>query len=194
MAGHLGLRSFITTIIVAGFGATVAGEDAGRPMIVAEVFNQAGFSAETLTRAKNEVSRIYRDIGVEVVWTDSATRDAHGRFVIHLIIRPRALRSRVMGSALGDARATGGTAFVYRNRVEDLARGHSVDEAHVLAYALAHEMGHLLLPYPSHAVTGIMREAWMSDELRDMASGSLRFTPAQTSAIRAKASESRAVR
>jgi hypothetical protein len=97
-----------------------------------------------------------------------------------------------LGKALGDAQTNGGTAFVYRNRVLDLARGRSVDEARVLAYALAHEMGHLLLPYPSHAVTGIMHEAWDGSELRDLTNGSLRFTSEQASAIRAKASSSSA--
>jgi hypothetical protein len=188
MAGHLGVRSVVTAIILAGLSHPVAGEEAGGATIVVEVFDHAGFSAETVARAKNDVSRIYGDIGVGVLWADSVAKDGQGGPVIHLIIRPSATRSRVMGKALGDARTNGGTAFVYRNRVLDLARGRSVDKARVLAYALAHEMGHLLLPYPSHAVTGIMHEAWDGSELRDLTNGSLRFTPEQASAIRARAS------
>jgi hypothetical protein len=139
------------------------------------------------------VSRIYDDVGVHVLWSDTAAKDAHGRFVIHLIIRTKSARPRQMGNALGDSRGTGGTAFVYRDRVLDVARARDVHEARVLAYAMAHEMGHLLLPYPSHAISGIMHADWNGDELRDIGAGSLRFTPAQASAIRARAAESGAV-
>jgi hypothetical protein len=179
--------------VLAGLSDAVAGEEAGRPTIIVELFDHAGLSAETLTQAKNDVSRIYGDVGVEVLWTDVAVKDAHGRFVIHLIIRPKAARPRVMGNAFSESRGTGGTAFVYRDRVLDVARARDVDVARVLAYAMAHEMGHLLLPYPSHAAAGIMHADWDGDELRDMAAGSLRFTPAQANAIRAKASASGAV-
>ncbi len=191
MAGHLGFRSFLAAIMLTVLGDPVAGEPAGPPTIVVEVFDHAGVSAETLIRAKHDVSRIYRDLGVEVLWTDAAAKDAHGRFIIHLIIRPNASRPRVMGNAFGDSRDSGGTAFVYRDRVVDVAHGHDVAVARVLAYAMAHEMGHLLLPYPSHAVAGIMHAGWDGDELRDIATGSLRFAPAQANAIRARASERR---
>jgi hypothetical protein len=53
---------------------------------------------------------------------------------------------------------------------------------------MAHEMGHLLLPAPAHAPSGIMRAAWDGDDLRHIANGSLQFTPAQQTAIRVKAS------
>lgn len=193
MAGHRGFRSLVAAIMLAGLSDAVAGEEAGRPTIIVELFDHAGLSAATLTQAKNDVSRIYGDVGVEVLWTDVAGKDAHGRFVIHLMIRPRAARPRVMGSAFSNPHGTGGTAFVYRDRVLDVARSRDVDVARVLAYAMAHEMGHLLLPYPSHAAAGIMHADWDGDELRDMAAGSLRFTPAQANAIRAKASASGAV-
>jgi hypothetical protein len=57
----------------------------------------------------------------------------------------------------------------------------------VLAYAMAHEMGHLLLPYPAHSTNGIMRAEWDGDDLRHIANGSMLFTPAQTALIRARA-------
>src|SRR5262249_5376226 len=132
-------------------------------------------------------------VGVDILWTDTTATDAQGRFVVHLIIRPKAPRPRMMGNALGDSRDTNGTAFVYDERVMDVARSRGVAHARVLAYAMAHEMGHLLLPYPSHAVTGIMHADWSGDELRDIAAGVLRFAPTQASAIREKASKPAAV-
>jgi hypothetical protein len=58
----------------------------------------------------------------------------------------------------------------------------------VLAYAIAHEIGHLLLPEPAHSPFGIMRADWDGDDLRHIASGSLQFTAGQADAIRAKVS------
>jgi hypothetical protein len=193
MASHLGFRSLGTTLILAGLSDPVAGKDRTPAAVVVEVFDRAGVPAETLTRAKNDVSRIYGEVGVDVVWTDVAAKNAHGRFVIHLIIRRKAARPRMMGNALGDSRGTGGTAFVYRDRVLDVARARDLDVGRVLAYAVAHEMAHLLLPYPSHAISGIMNADWDGTDFEHMRAGSLRFTPAQASAIRTRASESGAV-
>ena len=193
MAGHLGVQSVVAAIILAGLSHPVVGEEAGRPTIVVAVFDHAGIPADTLAQAKTDVSRIYGDVGVDVLWTDAAASDAHGRFVIRLIVREKAARPRMMGNALGDSRNTSGTAFVYRDRVVDVARSRSVDVPRLLAYAMAHEMAHLLLPYPSHAATGIMHADWSGEEFRDIAAGLLRFAPTQASAIRAKAGESGAI-
>jgi hypothetical protein len=65
--------------------------------------------------------------------------------------------------------------------------------ATLLGYAMAHEMGHLLMPYPSHAATGIMHTDWDGADFVQMSGGTLGFTSGQASAIRAKASASGAV-
>ena len=142
-----------------------------------EVFNQAGLPAETLARAKGDMTRIYADIGVAIVWTDSAGKDR--RFVVHLIIRARPPRPGVMGTAFGDSRDTGGTAFVYRDRVRDVARGGDLDTARVLAYGMAHEIGHMVLPAHSHSDIGIMRA------VMDLSSTPQRFTRDEAVVIRA---------
>jgi hypothetical protein len=94
---------------------------------------------------------------------------------------------RVMGIALGDRHDVGGSAFVFRDRVTHVARERQQDVARVLGYAMAHEMGHLLLPYPAHSTNGIMRAEWNGDDLRHIADGSMLFTPAQATLIRAQA-------
>jgi hypothetical protein len=93
-----------------------------------------------------------------------------------------------MGTAIGEIHETGGSAFVFYDRVLTSAHDREQDVARVLAYAMAHEMGHLLLPPPAHSPVGIMRSEWDSDDLRHIASGSLQFTALQANAIRAKAS------
>jgi len=188
MAGPRGFQHLVAALALVGLSDPVAGQEALRPGIVVTVFNDAGLAAETLSRAEAHVARIYGDMGVDLVWADPTRTDAAGRFLAHLIIRRRPPRPRMMGNALGDARGAGGTAFVYSDRVREVAHGRDLDVTLVLAYAMAHEMGHLLLPAPSHAVAGIMHANWDGADFRNMAADALRFTSAQASAIRARAS------
>jgi hypothetical protein len=93
----------------------------------------------------------------------------------------------VMGIAIGDTHETGGSALIYYDCVLRSAHEREQDVARVLGYAMAHEMGHLVLPRSAHSPSGIMRPAWDGDD-RHIASGSLQFTAEQASAIRVKLS------
>jgi hypothetical protein len=75
-------------------------------------------------------------------------------------------------------------AFVFYNRIVDLARLNGVDIAPILGHALAHEMGHVLLPYGSHTSQGIMREEWDRAQFQAMAKKLLTFTAQHTDLIR----------
>ena len=161
------------------------------PSIAVVVYNQVGMSADTLARAKSEVTRIYGDAGVDVAWMDPAAVESGDVFAIQLLIRPRAVNvpGSIMGRAIGDTHETGGSAVLYYDRVLRSAHEREQDVARLLAYTMAHEMGHLLLPPAAHSLSGIMRRDWDGDDLRHIASGSLRFTPAQAIAIRGKVSD-----
>jgi hypothetical protein len=163
---------------------------ASPPSIAVVAYNQAEIPADTLARAKTEIVRIYGGTGVGVTWMDPAAVEPAGSFAIQLLLRPRAVNGSgsVMGTTIGEAHETNGSAFVYFDRVLRSAHERRQDVAGVLAYAMAHEMGHLLLPSPAHSPSGIMRPEWDGDDLRHIASGSLQFTAAQAKAIRDKAS------
>jgi hypothetical protein len=60
-----------------------------------------------------------------------------------------------------------------------------VDLSTILAYVIAHELGHLLLPGYGHSPTGVMRADWDNPLARDVVKGSLTFTDAQAARIRA---------
>ena len=74
--------------------------------------------------------------------------------------------------------------FVFYNRIVDLARLNGVDVAPILGHALAHEMGHVFLPYGSHTAQGIMREEWNRAQFEAMARGLLTFNAQQQGLIR----------
>jgi hypothetical protein len=59
--------------------------------------------------------------------------------------------------------------------------------ADILAVAIAHEIGHGLLPPPAHSPTGIMRAAWEGDDIRHALDGPIEFTPTQAETIRRRA-------
>jgi hypothetical protein len=186
----MALRRKVAAACTMMLGLAGQAQPAGRPSVAVVAYNQAGVAADILTRAKIEIARIYGEAGVEVIWMDPAAVEPAGRFAMRLLLRPHAVNASglVMGTAIGDVHNTGGSAFVFYDRVLQSAHERRQDVAGVLAYAVAHEMGHLLLPSPAHSELGIMRADWDGDDLRRISTGVLQFTAVQMSAIRVKAS------
>jgi hypothetical protein len=187
---HRAFISIWAALAVSLTGTFTAASAGQTPSIAVVAYNQAGVAADTLARAKLDVARIYRDGSVGLIWMDTTAPEPAGNFVIRLLIRPRQVDAPkpAMGIAIGDADEISGSAFVFYDRVLQTALEQRQDVARVLAYTMAHEMGHILLPYPAHSPLGIMRSAWDRDDLRHIASGSLAFTAVQQAAIRVKAS------
>jgi len=53
----------------------------------------------------------------------------------------------------------------------------SASEPNVLAIAIAHELGHMLLPNQAHAKRGLMESPWNSGHFRSASAGLLHFSP-----------------
>jgi hypothetical protein len=77
--------------------------------------------------------------------------------------------------------------MLFRDRIASVARDSRQDVARLLAYAMAHEIGHLLLPDPAHANVGIMRAGWDGDDLRHIGHRTLAFSVAEVALLGAKA-------
>jgi hypothetical protein len=172
------------------------------PSIAVLVYNYAAVAADTMTRAREKVDRQYREAGVEIEWLDplatsryrfSPTSNPSHSFTVQILIRsmrvPRgpSTPQSVMGEAL-PADETGGTLSVFYDQVVRVARQYGQPLPDILGLAIAHEMGHLLLPDHAHSSTGIMRADWGGDDIRHGVDGSLAFTAAQAVLIRAKIS------
>ena len=72
--------------------------------------------------------------------------------------------------------------YIFYDRVEDFthtfrARSVATNNAHTLAYTIAHEIGHLLLPVEPHSPAGIMRCSWELEDFKHMINGELSFGP-----------------
>ena len=74
---------------------------------------------------------------------------------------PSGLGAEAFGVAPSPGDGTRGThAYILFDRVERFADEHRVSLGYVLAGAIAHGIGHLLLPPNAHAAEGIMRSNW----------------------------------
>jgi hypothetical protein len=158
--------------------------------LVIQISNFSGAPASVVRTAQEEVTRVYADIGVPLDWRQpSGVRDESPP-AIYVVLLPyetgelRRSEKSVMGAAL---RTPGGSAlaYVFYRRVEAEANRYRVSIALVLAGAIAHELGHLLLPAAAHAPNGLMRASWSRDEFNRAGQGQLRFLPDDVARIRA---------
>jgi hypothetical protein len=91
-----------------------------------------------------------------------------------------------LGYSLVNTQAGAGTlATMFVDRVEWLANQAGADAATVLGFAIAHEIGHLLLGTNAHAASGLMRAVWSRHQLQHARTRDWLFLPAEASRMQA---------
>jgi hypothetical protein len=133
--------------------------------VVIRVDDRAGVEKRQLADAKSQVERIFRKADVSVEWQDGSPSFEDGRAIGGRRIVVTLLNSEtagpearpVSGCALGQAVRSTGHAYVFYNRLAGESLTRPVDLTVMLAYVVAHEVGHLLLPPNSHSRYGIMQ-------------------------------------
>ena len=172
----------------------------GSPRLTVRVYNYAAVSRATLAGAEKEASRIFREARIETSWQDCPTSHAEeeafpgcaqllGPAGVDVRIVPRSMAARLesprerLGLALPSQSGVASAAWVFFHRVEELARSGIASPSQILACALAHEMGHLLLGPNEHSSVGIMRAHLGPDELKSASQGQLLFTPSNCDLI-----------
>jgi len=155
-------------LAVAGLtpGLAVAGDLAEKPVVVVHLVDLAMVADRVLTVAKTEVVRVFHDAGVDIQWAGapipmpSSVEEQHGAPPHVVLLVANAHQPPTKGSeAAGEAWRRIGRAYVFHNRISAEANQHATSTALVLGHAMAHEIGHLLLPPNSHSRFGIMRPA-----------------------------------
>jgi hypothetical protein len=104
-----------------------------------------------------------------------------------LILRILPPRQTVKSEQLGYAAMTpegGAYISVFLKAKALRARGSYLSEGTLLGYAVAHEVGHLLLGADSHSPAGVMRSLWDPRDKERMARGLLLFNPGEASRMR----------
>jgi hypothetical protein len=188
MRGHWQTTAIAISVGLAGASTAAASPADARPTMEIVVLNQANVPATLLLKAQEHASLIYAEAGVDVVWVEpmSAARLASGR--VHLVVSVSGIapakRPMVLGYASRSHHRSGGVSFAFFSRVKDFARVQHADVSQVLAYVIAHEIGHLLLSFDSHSDAGIMRAVWKRGDVAPAANDLMRFSDEQAERIR----------
>jgi hypothetical protein len=196
----IGLGLFMMGSGVFGQDTLAAGAEADpSPAITILLYNYAHASARTLAGTEREAGRILKEAGVETAWLDCPTehlaiaapepcRKSPEPAELVLRILPSAtkngFRDTVFGCAILPAYAS-----VYYDRAALLAGS---DDAEfelptILGFAMAHELGHLLLGSNSHSESGIMQGQWGRKQIQQALMGRELFTAEQAGRLRAQA-------
>ena len=167
--------------------------------LTVRVYDSAGIPETTRTAALAIAEAALAAAHIDTVWRrcDLTLRHAGcdrppsgGELVIRMVgahsVQPDA-RGLALGNALLEQPSgEGRLATVYANRVERLAHAASVEVARLLGYAIAHELGHLLLATAAHSRHGLMRAVWSDERVRRALEDDWRFTDGEIAAIQGR--------
>jgi hypothetical protein len=153
---------------------------------------------EVLNKAINEATWIFFKAGIQLWWTRCEalpvrvpgdpcleTSSVAAVSLGILASAPAGISPNALGFAFPRSGA-GNHAAVIHGRVREFAVANCKRSnwQQILAYAMAHEIGHLLLRSQEHSRTGIMRGQWNGADLRAMEQQRLLFGAMETAALR----------
>jgi len=153
-----------------------------RARVQVRVYDTAVMSAADQTVALRAATGVLAAAGIDITWLPCGRAEAstnppacaapmaHDELSVRLVRlagTPSARGELRLGYSLVDTRvAEGALATVYVDRVEWLVRQAGHDGATVLGFAVAHEIGHLLLGTNHHGSAGLMRAVWSRSDLQ----------------------------
>jgi hypothetical protein len=109
------------------------------------------------------------------------------QLIIRLVPKAPANKTNLRWQHLGQSMAghDGGVyASIFLELAQEEANEANLPPVIVLAYAAAHEVGHLLLGDQAHTARGLMRARWDTDDFQAMAQNRFSFVPAQIRELR----------
>ena len=187
-------------------GRSASGQRLDIPSVSIRIDDYAAVPSRHLARAQDDVTQLFAAIGVETVWVGahgvssvaSQTLPAVSRRPADLtiivlgpeMVEKLAPPEDVVGAAPCTTTERGRVAYVFYPRLRMIATGSRENDPDLMGLVIAHELGHLLLPYGSHSDEGVMRGRWEVRELQRLDVRQLGFTPFQAQQIRRRASRS----
>jgi len=169
--------------------AMISGDGIGEQQVNVMVQIGTGVQHAIVKRGLEEAARIYRRGGVVIEWRDLTVVRDPSCLLLTVLLRD-AVRVEAAKPALGTAprgqRGSGRMSYVFLEPIVTLASLHGVDASLVLGAAIAHELGHLLLPGRDHTDEGLMRASWGGAEAKAANRGALRFLPSDFTAMRGR--------
>jgi hypothetical protein len=199
------LAATLTVIaVLAGTGVTFAADrrvapeaaDLSRARVQVRVYDTTVMPAADQKVALRAATGVLAAAGIDVTWLSCDGQSAGGcdvplergelsvRFV-RLAASPSKGGVLQLGYSLVDTSiGEGALATVYVDRVQWLSAQAAADTPTVLGFAVAHEIGHLLLGTNAHAASGLMRAVWTRSELQHAQLSDWLFSPGEGASMR----------
>ena len=158
----------------------------GQPVIHVLIVDQAEVPPATRQHAQDVAARVFHLSGIVVVWVEGGTCPARC-LTVRIVTEPVSAKSRdprMLGVAPSTPEARGINLWIFYHRVRGYSAELGLEASLLLGHVMAHELGHLLLPYGAHSLAGLMRPAWDRAQVRAATEGLLTFTPDQADLIR----------
>jgi hypothetical protein len=186
-----GLFTMCCMIAAGGVFPCKADQSRPNPVVVVRVEHPNGLEVPRLDRALELATETYDRAGVTLRWAPDKNTMPDRTLTVVLTMStamPPGLGLDAMGVAPTPGDGTRGTlAYVFLDKVTSFAASYRLVVAHVLACALSHEIGHLLLPPNAHRPDSVMRDGWHPALFPPRAPGLLGFPPDQAKLLRLRA-------
>jgi hypothetical protein len=167
------------------------------------VYHSAQVGTQTLERAERVAGTVLLTAAIQSTWVPGAVEDignlgmdftaytakdcqaAPVSAVMRLQILPRAsvgLPSHALALSLPCARS-GVQVTIFADRVANVSETGGPTFRRVLGYAIAHELGHVLLQSDAHATAGLMKGVWGESDWQRASVSIISFSPADARQI-----------
>jgi hypothetical protein len=189
-------NTVIAGVLVGVMGAAPCANGQSTARLTIDILADHGIPSATVAAATAVVGRLYRAVGIEIDWTGDGEIGSNAGATAPVVWRRIAIRSSAgkefplafgnMGVLGVTPRGQGGpgrVVYVFYDAARIKSQRFTIPIRALLGYAMAHELGHSLLPHESHGEAGVMRAQWLEWDMRLMREEKLGFDPRDASQI-----------
>jgi hypothetical protein len=164
------------------------------PHLTVLVYDHAGLPERSLSKVTHQAAAVLSRAGVSSEWVNCGQEESDPRCsggaedgVVMIRIQPD--RPKSFPNALGLAFTAGeapNLASVFERAARSFAARNALPFEPLLARAIAHEIGHLILGPDAHSAIGVMRPRWNRNDVVKMAQGIMTFDVQQSRLLRTR--------
>jgi len=170
--------ALLETALVGLIATTVAGPRAiaaerCHARLALDAVAEPGIPSWTVRAGADVAASVYREFGVTIEYpVDGAASSLSTIPSRRIVVKASATRAdreafdggNVLGLSRRNGEAPGHVGHIFYDAVVNAARRHDLPPGFLMGYAIAHELGHLLLP-AGHGESGVMRADWEQNGL-----------------------------
>jgi hypothetical protein len=181
------------TLLIAALSTVCTAVAQDNRNLAVVVFDYAGLSDGSMNELETLSALLLSRAGIRTQWVHCLGHEQGPRpalcdaslekgTVVIRILATHPGRPSNLGDPLGAAMVQDGYASIYASEIRKYEDHNGLPAGSVMAYAVTHEIGHLLLG-EKHSASGIMRAVWGKLEYREMAQRWLGFSAAERQAL-----------